>query len=251
MRRTPRARSRCASRSIPVPPSRSPPGAGARECAGAPGCRSPSSSCLERVPCALEQDPGEMKLGGGRVVEISRRIEILSQSLPRFCQGTSFRGIHGEDGSRSRAEKNESLPGSDLSSCQTNNCIIAVTAGELDKHCLVGGREFGSGENLRGPPIGFEEPFEESACLYPAFALLSCNDQGGVERDWAGRILGRRVGEREAAAQRAAVADRRVRDVRRRLGKERRVFPYVRRFFDLGVSDERADAQAFRERFDS
>jgi len=47
-----------------------------------------------------------MKLGAGRVVEIGRRIEIFSQSLPRFCQGTSFGGIHGEDGSRSRAEKN-------------------------------------------------------------------------------------------------------------------------------------------------
>src|SRR2546422_442731 len=135
----------------------------------------------------------------------------------------------------SRVEKNEALPGGDLSSCQTNNCIIAVTAGELDEHCLVGGREFGRGENFRGPQIGFEEPFEERACLYPSFALLSCNDEGGVERDCAGRILGGRVGERETAAQRAAVADRRVRDVRRRLGKERGMFPYVRRSFDLRV----------------
>src|SRR2546430_16186861 len=154
MRRTPRARSRCASRSIPIPPSKSPPGAGARECAGAPGCRSPSSRCLERVPCALEQDPGEMKLGGGRVVEIGRRIEILSQSLPRFCQGASFRGIHGEDGSRSRAEKNESLPGSDLSSCQANNCIIAVTAGGVGKHFLFGGGGIGRGEGFRGARTG-------------------------------------------------------------------------------------------------
>src|SRR3989449_9732301 len=174
-----------------------------------------------------------------------------SQSLPRFCQGASFGGIHGEDGSRSRAEKNESLPGSDLSSCQTNNCIIAVTAGELDEHCLVGGREFGLGENFRGPQIGFEEPFEERACLYPSFAFLSCNDEGGVERDCAGRILGGRVGEREAAAQRAAVADRRVRDVRRRLGKERGMSLYFRRSFDLRVRNERADPQAFRERLNS
>src|SRR6266446_9740037 len=87
MRHTPRARSRCASRSIPIPPSKNPQGAGAREYAGAPGCRSRSASFLQRVPCALEQDPGEMELGGGRVVEIRRWIEILFQSLPRFSQG--------------------------------------------------------------------------------------------------------------------------------------------------------------------
>src|SRR6266513_4019876 len=161
MRRTPRARSRCASRSIPIPPSKSPPGAGARECAGAPGCRSPSSWCLERVPCALEQDPGEMQLGGGRVVQIGRRIEILPQGFPRFSQGTCFRGIHGEDRSRSRAEKNESLLRGSLSCRQTNNCIIAEPAGELDEHRLVGGRKLGGGENFRAPQIGFKQPFEE------------------------------------------------------------------------------------------
>src|SRR6266446_10866977 len=172
MRHTPRARSRCASRSIPIPPSKNPQGAGARECAGAPGCRSPSSSCLERVPCALEQDPGEMELGGGRVVEIRRWIEILFQSLPRFSQGACSRGIYGEDGSRSRAEKNESLLGGDSSSCQTNNCIVAVPAGELDEHGLVGRREFGRGEDFPGTQIGFEQPFEECPCLYPSFAFL-------------------------------------------------------------------------------
>src|SRR5207247_11478575 len=50
----------------------------------------------------------------------------------------------------------------------TNNRIIAVTAGELDEHCPVGGREFGRGENFRGAQIGFEEPFEERARLYPS-----------------------------------------------------------------------------------
>src|SRR5712691_5388833 len=105
MRRTPRARNRCASRSIPVPPSKSPPGVGARECADAPGCRSPSSTCLERVPCALEQHSCEVQLGGGRVIEIRRRIEVLSKSFPGFFEGARFRGIHGEDRSRSCAEE--------------------------------------------------------------------------------------------------------------------------------------------------
>src|SRR6267378_1933114 len=245
MRHTPRARSRCASQSIPIPLSKNPQGAGARECAGAPGCRSRSASFLQRVPCALEQDPGEMKLGGGRVVEIGRRIEILSKNFPGFLQGTRFRGVYGEHRRRSGTEKNESLLGSGLSSCQTNDCIIAMPARELDEHRLVGGRKLG-GEDFRASQIGFKQPFEEFRRLDMTFSLFAEKDEGGIQCQSAGGVFGGRVGEREAAAQRAAVADRRVRDVRRRLGKERRMSLYVWRFFDLRVSDERADAQAFR-----
>src|SRR5437773_10446159 len=103
-----------------------------------------------------------MKLGIGSVIEIGRRIEIVSQSLPRFSQGAGFRGIHGEDGSRSRAEKNESLPRSDSSACQTNNCIIAVTAGELDEHRLVGVRDSAAGRISAGRRSVWKCPLQDA-----------------------------------------------------------------------------------------
>jgi hypothetical protein len=118
-----------------------------------------------------------------------------------------------------------------------------LEAGELHKHRLVGGREFGCGEDFRALQIGFKQPLEEFRRLDMTFSFLAQNNEAGIQCQGTCGVLGGRVGEREAAAQRAAVADRRVRDVRRCLGKERRMFPYVRRFFDLRVSNECADAQ--------
>src|SRR5258708_566626 len=95
----------------------------------------------------------------------------------------------------------------------------------------------------RGPQVGFKQPLEEIRRLDMTFSFPAQKNEAGIQCQGTCGVFGGRVGEREAAAQRAAVADRRVRDVRRCLGKERRVFPYLRRFFDLRVSNECADAQ--------
>jgi len=71
----------------PVRPSssrRKSTSAAAAQYGGSPARRSRSWSYLERVPRALEQDLGEMELGGGRVVEIRRRIKILAEGLLRL-----------------------------------------------------------------------------------------------------------------------------------------------------------------------
>src|SRR5262249_58732814 len=64
-----------------------------------------------------------------------------------------------------------------------------------------------------------------------------------AECDEAGRRLGGRIADRDRAADGAAVADRRMSDMRHRLGDERRVRRDVWRAFGLRVAHERAELE--------
>ena len=63
-----------------------------------------------------------------------------------------------------------------------------------------------------------------------------------VERDEHGRQIGRGIGMRDVAADRAAVPDRRIADHRRRLGQRRRRVAQLGRRGQLRVRRQRADA---------
>ncbi len=66
------------------------------------------------------------------------------------------------------------------------------------------------------------KPWKNSAAgIDPLAPRLARGDELGVERERDRRQLGRRIGVRDAAADRAAVPDRRVRDQRKRLREQR------------------------------
>ncbi len=115
---------------------------------------------------------------------------------------------------------------------------------ELEEHRALGARKFHGGEDLARPKVGLEEALEEVLRGDLPLGLGALKDQSGIQGQYHRRILGGRIGEREAAAQRAAIADRRVRDMLRRFGKERHALAHFARFLELGVRGERADAQA-------
>jgi hypothetical protein len=98
-------------------------------------------------------------------------------------------------------------------------------------------------EQFARPQRGFQRSREEVVCGDAPLALGRDQQQRRVERDDAGRQLGRGVRIGRAAADRAAVADRGMRDQRHRLGQERCLTGNKRVAAKLGMPGQCADAQ--------
>ena len=81
----------------------------------------------------------------------------------------------------------------------------------------------GFDQQLVGPARRLVEALEVVVRRHLAPAGSALQHQGGAERQHAGRHLGRRVGERDAAAEGAAIAHRDVGDMRHGLGDQRQV----------------------------
>src|SRR6185436_8398976 len=81
---------------------------------------------------------------------------------------------------------------------------------------------------------------EKIARVDLAIACLARNHEFSAERNTAGRPFGRGIGERDAAAYRADVADRDVRDMRRRLCEQWQRLRDFGRAFNFSVGGQRA-----------
>ncbi len=113
---------------------------------------------------------------------------------------------------------------------QAHHRVVAVPARELPEGGRVarlGQRELGRDEQLSLLQRRGVEALEEVLGGDAALAFFSGDDEGRSKRDRAGGQLGGRIGEGAAPAEGAAVADRRVRDMRHRGRDERKVFGYV------------------------
>ena len=95
-----------------------------------------------------------------------------------------------------------------------------------------------------GPERGLEQVAEEIVGRDGAAPLRAGDLHLAAEREQAGRQLGGRIGERDRAAERAAVADRRMADMRHGARDQRRVLRDDRRAFGRGVAHQGADLHA-------
>ena len=87
-------------------------------------------------------------------------------------------------------------------------------------------------------------PTKKSARLDPALAVHRLRAQAAAEREHDGRHFRSRIGMREIAADGAAVADLRMRDVRQRFVDQRQFALRHRIALEAAVARQRADAQA-------
>ena len=176
---------------------------------------------------------------------------------PKSCRGRPFgagraffassRELGFEQDRRCRhAEESDALLGAAARPRQADDGVVALAARELEEHGFRRFRKLGADQDLARPEVGLEQRLEEAGGRNAPLALLPGDDQHRVERQRARRQLRVRIGEREAAAERAAVADRRMRDMRDRVGDERQVLAHLRRALDLGVGAQRADAHRRR-----
>ena len=131
---------------------------------------------------------------------------------------------------------------------------VAVPLGQL--------AEYRDGGRLLNGDKGLDQQLVRSArrLVQPLEVVRRCHlapsggavqHQGGAERQHAGRHLGRRVGERDAAAERAAVADRHMRDVRHGLGDQRQVARDGRGAGHVHMAGQRPDAHLLAAQLDA
>ena len=113
--------------------------------------------------------------------------------------------------------------------------------GKSDARVLARRRHADSGEHVLRPERGFEQAFEEIVRLDRALALRPARLDFAVERQQAGRQFRRRIGEGNGAAERAAVADGDVADMRHGPRDQRRVLRDNVGAFGAGMARQRAD----------
>src|SRR5204862_2707797 len=141
------------------------------------------------------------------MIEIGRRIEILRERLLRG--GDRFfrfgRRMLCKNGLGSDAEESQADLRIQAMRRKPHAGIVALSPGKLVKGTLASCGKLGSDQNFVRLEVGLEQTLEEIRRLRAPLALLSLNHQCRIERERARRVLGRRVGERQAAAERAAV----------------------------------------------
>ena len=91
-------------------------------------------------------------------------------------------------------------------------------------------------------------PTKKSAASIQRSPRTDCARSLAAEREHDGRHFGGRIGMREVAADGAAVADLRMRDVRQRLVDERQVARGGGVALEVAIARQRTDAQAFARR---
>ena len=111
-------------------------------------------------------------------------------------------------------------------------------------HPLAGGlrRNLHRHEQIVLAERGGHHALEERWRVDGAAAGWTGDDESGAERREHRRQIGRGVGVRHVAANRAAVTDGRVADLGRRVRERRAVLAERRRRSEIGVRRERADA---------
>ena len=96
-------------------------------------------------------------------------------------------------------------------------------------------------EQILLPERGRHHALEETVRIDGAASTRSRDGEARVQSREDGRQIGRRVGVRDIAADRAAVPDGRVADLRRRFRKRRAVLPECGGRGQFGVRRQRAD----------
>ena len=96
-------------------------------------------------------------------------------------------------------------------------------------------------EHVLRPERGLEQALEEILRPDGALALGAGGVDFAIERQQAGRQFGGRIGEGDGAAERAAIADGGVADMRHGARDQRRVFGDQLGAFGLGMAHQRAD----------
>ncbi len=89
-----------------------------------------------------------------------------------------------------------------------------------------------------------EEPDEKIRRGHLSHSRLPVTANRRIQRKHHGRQLGSRIGMRQAAADRAAIADGRMRDVRHRLGNQRNAAGNQAASFDRALTGHAANRQA-------
>ena len=121
--------------------------------------------------------------------------------------------MRGENRRGPSAQESDALLGAVGDAGKADDGVVAMATRELGEHRALGRGEFGAGQQLVWPQIRLEQGFEKIPGANASFALAASQNDRRIERERDGGIFRRRIGEREAAAERAAVADRRVRDM--------------------------------------
>ena len=119
--------------------------------------------------------------------------------------------------------------------------MAARELGEADAGVRRRGRNADRGQHVARAERGLEQALEEIVGLDRALALSAGDLDLAAEREQARRQLGRRIGEGDRAAERAAVADRGVADMRHRQRDQRRVPGDLGGALGLRVTRQRAD----------
>ena len=121
--------------------------------------------------------------------------------------------------------------------------MAASELGEADAGLGTGGRDADSGKYISGGERGLEQALEEIVGLDGAGALRPGDGQFAIQRKHACRQFGGRISEGDRAADRAAIADRGMTDMRHGQGDERSPPGELGRAFGLRVAHQRADFQ--------
>ncbi len=111
---------------------------------------------------------------------------------------------------------------------KADNRVVAMPPGkflEEMRRARAGDRHLDRDQQILRRQLRLVDAGEERLCGNPPLAAGAADHDGRAQRQHAGRQFGRRIGLRKAAADRAAVADRGVRDVRHRRPQQRRAFP--------------------------
>ena len=181
---------------------------------------------------AAQQHAGEMFFHRAGRLHVVGRIEIErgDRGIDIAARQRGFRldraHRRGADAEIGKPHVGEALAVGFRTRRQPDDRVVAVPPRQFGKagaRVLAGGRHADGGEHLVRRQRGLEQALEEILCLDGALALRAGRLDFAVERQQAGRQFGGRVGKGDGAAERAAVADRRVADMRHGARDQRRV----------------------------
>ena len=166
--------------------------------------------------------------------------------LPSVSRGLGFLGAQRDIADAEIGEPHvaQSLAVSLRIGGEADHRIVAVAARELgETHAGVPGRGGNAdrGQHVARAERGLEQAFEEIIGLHRAPAVRPGDIHFTAERQQARRQFGGGIGEGNRAAERAAVADRRMADMRHGERDQRRMPGDLGGAFGLGVAGQRAD----------
>ena len=203
---------------------------------------------------AAEQHAGEMLLHlGGRLHIVAGRIKVerfdrvvdrLPLASARFGLSRAHRRIRRRR-NRPAARRIGPCRPPARARRESDNRIVAVPArqfGKSDARVLIGARARGWRSALLAAPSAVSNrPLKKSCALMVRLPFGPVDVDLAVERQQAGRQFGRRIGECDGAAEGAAVADRRMADVRHGARDQRRMLGDHVGALGLSMARQRAD----------
>jgi hypothetical protein len=201
-----------------------------------------------------------MQLHRRRPVQVGGRVEIRGQ---RGCRGfyggrlehpalQRRRGRPGQDRAVPHAEadqprsRDHAVAGNGEMQREPGHRIVARPPRDLGNRAAVvraGAGQLDRRDDLALAQRRLQQAGEEVARRHTPLPPARDEHHRGVQRHDAGRQLGGGIGIGQAAADRAAVADRRMGDQRRGLGQQRRMPGDQRIAAELRMPGQRPDAQ--------